>query len=167
MMNKRNKFYHLIPNEVIYIQAATPCDTEVLLECHDCHYDVVLCDATSSPLLPDVGMAADVIEDQLNLFTYGNCIINFFYYDKKSDSGESTFLVARAITETPVVVSQLIHPHYICYHMKICKFVKRDVNLHILFHKWQHKYQKNMSTQPSTYSQVYQVRLYSLTMYIK
>jgi hypothetical protein len=78
IMNKRDKLYHLIQYEVCHVPSAAPCDTEVVLECHDCHSDVVLCDATSSPLLPDVGMAADVIEDQLNLFTYGNCISNIF-----------------------------------------------------------------------------------------
>jgi hypothetical protein len=56
IMNKRDKLYHLIQYEVCHVPSAAPCDTEVVLECHDCHSDVVLCDATSSPLLPDVGL---------------------------------------------------------------------------------------------------------------
>jgi hypothetical protein len=141
MMNKHDKLYHLIQNDVCHVPAVAPCDTEVLLDYHNSSSDVVLCDAiTSSPLPPDVGLADDVVlENNLNLITYGNCISNtFFDHDKKCTGGGSTFLITPAITEIPVVVSQLIHPRDICYHMKVGKFVnnltrsQRDDFAHII-----------------------------------
>jgi hypothetical protein len=49
MMNKHDKLYHLIQNDVCHVPAVAPCDTEV------------------------------VLEDNLNLITYGNCISNTFF----------------------------------------------------------------------------------------
>jgi hypothetical protein len=65
-----------------------------------------------------------ITESQYNIISYGNSVsCNFFDYDKKCFGGGSTYLISRAITETPVLVSHVIHPQEICYHMMIGNFV--------------------------------------------
>ncbi len=58
------------------------------------------------------------------LVSYGNLKSTaFFEQDRKGVGAGSTYLVTRAITETPVVLPETLHPRDISYHMKVGNFV--------------------------------------------
>ena len=58
--------------------------------------------------------------------TCGNDKSNtFFQYDWPAVGGGSTSLIHRAVTESPLFISQLLHPDDVCYHMKVGKFVSQ------------------------------------------
>jgi hypothetical protein len=52
----------------------------------------------------------------------------FFQYDQSAAGGGSTYLIHRAVTESPNFISQLLHPDDVCYHMKVGKFVAQLTN---------------------------------------
>lgn len=59
-----------------------------------------------------------------DIIGYGNSnSTTFFSHDKMARGNGSTYLVTRAITETPLVVSEMLHPHDVGYHMRCGSFV--------------------------------------------
>jgi hypothetical protein len=135
-MNKHNKLYHHNQIEECQAHSSIHEDTELAFDGHYGHEDAALNHDTYSSFVTSLGITTDGVmqyqfsttdictEPQRNQLTYGNDVSHvFFGHDKKSVAGGSTCLVTRAITETPIVVSQMIHPRDICYHMKVGKFL--------------------------------------------
>jgi hypothetical protein len=80
------------------------------------------------PSAPDINgdeHTLELIIDSPHEFTVASvCCGNdrsnsYFHYDKIALGGGSTYLITRAITETPVFLSEVLHPRDICYHMKV------------------------------------------------
>jgi hypothetical protein len=71
------------------------------------------------------------ISDQEVICCGGDISNTFFSYDCHMIGG-STYLVTRAITETPLLVSQMLHPRDINYHMMVGKFIS-----HLTRSQWQ------------------------------
>jgi hypothetical protein len=50
---------------------------------------------------------------------------HFFQYDIVKTGGGATYIVTRASTETPLLISELISPSEINYHMKVARFINQ------------------------------------------
>jgi hypothetical protein len=62
----------------------------------------------------------------ITTFLFGNKQSNaFFAYDKQFDGCGLTCLITRAIRETPVLISHVLNPIEICYHIRVGKFVSQ------------------------------------------
>ncbi len=156
MMNKHNKVYHKTPTLSPDVLAeATQGDVPVgegaegyalsPLECyHDDVGDVtfetpcvseleVECTSTSLVLKDDCSDAERCVALQSEcrtIISYGNSISGtFFEHEKKGVGGGATYLVTRAITETPLVVSEILHPNDVGYHLKVANFINNLTRL--------------------------------------
>jgi len=132
MMNKHHKLHHNdLHEEVGHYLETEINEVQRPSDCHDVSVATELFDYGCTAINNSSSITEERIEDEPNdipiynnIISYGNEISsNFFHHNKRSIGGGATYLITRAITETPVLVSEMLDPHEVCYHMTIGKFV--------------------------------------------